>query len=64
LGQALLGTALLLGICQADAAPDNFTNIERGRALAVAGDCYACHTTATGQPMAGGLAWTRPSAAS
>jgi mono/diheme cytochrome c family protein len=56
----LLGSALLLGICQADAAPDNFTNIERGRELAVIGDCAACHTIPGGRPMAGGLALETP----
>lgn len=58
--RVLLGAGLLFGICQADAAPDNFTSIERGRALAVAGDCYACHTTANGQLMAGGVALDTP----
>jgi len=60
LRRALLGVGLLVGICQADAAPDNFTSIERGRALAVVGDCVACHTIAGGQPMAGGLALDTP----
>lgn len=36
----------------ADAA--SFETIERGRALATAGDCVACHTTPGGTPFAGG----------
>lgn len=60
LRRLLLASALLLGICQADAAPDNFTSIERGRALAVIGDCAGCHTLPGGQALAGGLALETP----
>ncbi|MDB5413867.1 MAG: alcohol dehydrogenase [Rubritepida sp.] len=60
LRRVLLGGALMLGICQADAAPDNFTSIERGRVLTTAGDCTGCHTTVNGQSMAGGLALETP----
>jgi mono/diheme cytochrome c family protein len=34
--------------------------IERGRYLAFAGNCGACHTTAGGAPFAGGLAFETP----
>ncbi len=34
--------------------------IERGRYLAVASDCIACHTAPRGKPMAGGLAIASP----
>jgi mono/diheme cytochrome c family protein len=35
--------------------PQNFSQIERGRYLAIAGDCASCHTViASGQPYAGG----------
>lgn len=36
------------------------TAIERGRYLATAGDCVACHTAPGGKPMAGGLALSSP----
>jgi mono/diheme cytochrome c family protein len=38
----------------------DFDRIERGRYLAVAGDCAACHTAPGGQPFAGGLALQTP----
>ena len=36
------------------------TQIERGRYLATAGDCVACHTAPQGKSMAGGLALASP----
>lgn len=36
------------------------TDIERGRYLATAGDCVACHTAPDGKSMAGGLALASP----
>lgn len=36
------------------------TDIERGRYLATAGDCVACHTAPGGKSMAGGLALNTP----
>ncbi|WP_409360413.1 c-type cytochrome [Burkholderia sp. Bp9004] len=36
------------------------TLIEKGRYLAVAGDCIACHTSKGGKPFAGGLAIDSP----
>jgi mono/diheme cytochrome c family protein len=38
----------------------SFDRIERGRYLAVLGDCGACHTRPGGQPFAGGLALQTP----
>ncbi|PYD81723.1 alcohol dehydrogenase [Komagataeibacter oboediens] len=39
----------------AKAQDDRGARIERGRYLAIAGDCLACHTTPGGKPFAGGL---------
>src|ERR1700704_5816653 len=49
---AVAGTAL--------ADSQNFDRIERGRYLAVLGDCAACHTKPGGKPFAGGLALQTP----
>jgi mono/diheme cytochrome c family protein len=38
----------------------SFDQIERGRYLAVLGDCAGCHTAPGGQPFAGGLALQTP----
>jgi mono/diheme cytochrome c family protein len=38
----------------------SFDRIERGRYLAVLGDCTGCHTAPGGQPFAGGLALQTP----
>ena len=46
---ALVGAALFVVALPAMAAPDDYTSVERGRALATAGDCMACHT-APGRP--------------
>jgi len=40
--------------------PSDAVSIERGRYLAVAADCTACHTAPGGQPFAGGLAIDSP----
>ena len=57
LGFALLPThtRVIARSAAADAA-----SIERGRYLAVAGDCTACHTAAGGKPFAGGLPLASP----
>lgn len=34
--------------------------VQRGKYLATAGDCVACHTAPGGKPMAGGLALPTP----
>jgi mono/diheme cytochrome c family protein len=43
----------------ANAVPDAAL-VEKGRYLAVAGDCIACHTAPGGQPFAGGLPMASP----
>ncbi len=64
LGAAALILALLPTHTRAIAAspqtsPDA-AELERGRYLAVAGDCTACHTAPGGQPFAGGLPIASP----
>ena len=39
---------------------DNYVSAMRGRELATAGDCVACHTAPGGTPFAGGLAMATP----
>jgi mono/diheme cytochrome c family protein len=39
---------------------DNYVDVVRGKALATAGDCVACHTAKGGVPFAGGLALQTP----
>src|SRR5271155_1008945 len=41
-------------------SPPDEAAIERGRYLAVAADCTACHTAPDGKPFAGGLALASP----
>jgi mono/diheme cytochrome c family protein len=50
----------LLAVGRAAADPDDYVDVERGKALATAGDCVACHTASGGQPFAGGLALQTP----
>lgn len=59
LGALLLALA---GITGAVAAPANADTalVERGKYLALAGDCVACHTAPGGKPFAGGLAMPTP----
>ncbi|HKW53709.1 MAG TPA: cytochrome c [Stellaceae bacterium] len=68
---ALLVLLLVIGACSSDVASDSaasaatrdrqdFATIERGRYLAVVGDCAACHTEAGGKPYAGGRAIETP----
>jgi mono/diheme cytochrome c family protein len=51
---AALAAATTFSAGIAQAAPDNFTEIERGKYLTVAGDCMACHVGADGKSMSGG----------
>ena len=55
---AILGCLALLCAVPAAGAADlhsaDFTNIQRGRYLANAGDCISCHTAKGGKPFAGG----------
>lgn len=61
-----LGAALLALGCGAIAVPAaaqipvDAAQVQRGQYLATAGDCIACHSTAGGKPMAGGLAVATP----
>ena len=54
--------ACTTGAIAASAAEDNqaFEKIERGRSLAVLGDCVSCHTAPGGAPFAGGAALETP----
>ena len=54
--------ACAIGLSAARAAEDNqaFEKIERGRYLAVLGDCVGCHTAPGGKPFAGGAALETP----
>jgi mono/diheme cytochrome c family protein len=47
-------------IASSHAAASDAATIERGRYLAVAADCTACHTEPGGKPFAGGLALDSP----
>jgi len=58
--RALLAVLSLAMTGAAFADSQNFERIERGRYLAVLGDCAACHTAPGGQPYAGGLALQTP----
>ncbi|CAM5452138.1 c-type cytochrome [Eoetvoesiella caeni] len=57
---------LVLAICAgmlaegACAQGTDFTNIQRGRYLAQAGDCISCHTVKGGKPFAGGYPMQTP----
>jgi mono/diheme cytochrome c family protein len=56
---ALAGAAAVLAVSHA-AAADNPVLVERGRYLATAGDCAACHTQAGNTPFGGGVAIASP----
>src|SRR5690242_1774089 len=58
-GAAMVIAALMIPAA-ALADPDNYVDIARGKALATAGDCVACHTAPGGTPFAGGLALQTP----
>ncbi|MGK5065840.1 c-type cytochrome [Janthinobacterium sp. RT4P48] len=57
-GAALL--SLALPVLAAGASTPDAAAIQRGRYLATAGDCIACHSVPGGKPMAGGLALATP----
>ncbi|MXP62646.1 cytochrome c [Roseomonas sp. M0104] len=53
----ILAATLLAATAMATAAkadPDNFTEVQRGRYLATAGDCMGCHIGPDGKSLAGG----------
>lgn len=58
-GAALLSLLAMPALAADKAVPDAAA-IERGRYLATAGDCIACHSVPGGKPMAGGLALATP----
>jgi mono/diheme cytochrome c family protein len=58
-------SAIAVGHAQTDQMgtsldPQNFTQIERGRYLTIAGDCASCHTVPGGEPFAGGRSIETP----
>lgn len=55
----LLWVALYAGAAIAKGPSEN-AEVQRGHYLAVAGDCEQCHSTAHGEPYAGGLAVRTP----
>ncbi|MET0267078.1 MAG: cytochrome c [Duganella sp.] len=59
LGLVLAG-AVLSGQAQAQKQTFDSATVERGRYLALASDCMACHTAHHGKPMAGGLVMSSP----
>jgi mono/diheme cytochrome c family protein len=59
LGFALLPTTTR-AISAATVTQGDAAMVEKGRYLATAGDCVACHAVAGGQPFAGGLAMVSP----
>ena len=54
---ALVGLLVASGV---RAEPDDYVAVMKGRALATAGDCVACHTAPGGVPFAGGLGLETP----
>lgn len=58
--RAVIAFVALIVAGPALAEQDNYIDFNRGKALATAGDCIACHTAPGGQPFAGGLALQTP----
>jgi mono/diheme cytochrome c family protein len=52
--------AVSIAAGSARAEQDNYVDVMRGKALATAGDCIACHTAPGGKPFAGGFALQTP----
>src|ERR1700742_155725 len=59
-GRCAILFAALIVADRAMADPDNYASVTRGKALATAGDCVACHTAPGGKPFAGGLSLATP----
>jgi len=59
-GLVLMGAAFLASTVSVQAATGDAQTVERGRYLAQAGDCVACHTAEKGAAMAGGRALDTP----
>lgn len=51
----LMAAAAFTGAALAGSSGQDFSQIERGRYLAIAGDCAGCHTKPGGRDFAGGL---------
>jgi len=63
LGAAVATVTIVLAFARANAGesdPQDFTQIEKGRYLAVLGDCASCHNAPGGQTLAGGRAIETP----
>jgi mono/diheme cytochrome c family protein len=58
--KAAIALAALLLTGEAMADQDDYVDVARGKALATAGDCIACHTAPGGVPFAGGLRLQTP----
>ena len=58
--RSVIAFAALMAATPVLAEQDNYIDFNRGKALATAGDCIACHTAPGGQPFAGGLALQTP----
>jgi mono/diheme cytochrome c family protein len=56
----LAAFGLVLGAWGSDATATEFAELERGRALAIVGNCAGCHTAEGGKPLAGGRAINTP----
>jgi mono/diheme cytochrome c family protein len=54
----VLASLMMPAVALAD--PDSYGEVARGKALAISGDCVACHTAPGGVPFAGGLALQTP----
>jgi len=57
---ATVGAALLAAGAVRAVDLQSFNTVERGRYLAIAADCAACHTKPGGKPFAGGVALLTP----
>jgi mono/diheme cytochrome c family protein len=58
--EGILVLVALAAAGTAVAEQDNYVDVGRGKALATAGDCIACHTAPGGKPFAGGFALQTP----
>lgn len=63
-GVAVASALLVAGVgwsqIEPPGSPEGASSVERGRYLAVVGDCEGCHTAPGGAPLAGGLALNTP----
>src|SRR5580700_11222237 len=59
-GAAVMFAALLTSSAAGAVDLQSFETVQRGRYLATAADCAACHTKPGGKPFAGGVALQTP----